>query len=100
MNVNGAFFLPPPASGAAFADLRSLGVTVGRADTFWTSIEPAPGVFQWGYTDARVSELAVAGIRWQPILDYSTSWASSIRGADKAAPRDPSAFADFAARLA
>jgi len=99
MNVNGTFFEPPVVQRAALRDLHALGVDVGRADTFWVAIEPRPGTLHWGFTDVRVTALAAAGIRWQPIVDYSTPWAASAPGDDKAAPR-PDAYAGFAAALA
>lgn len=60
--------------------LYAAGGRVGRADSDWTATEPkAPvgghHVYDWSYDDMLVGEMAQAGLRWQPDLQYTPRWA-------------------------
>jgi hypothetical protein len=80
---------------------RAAAVEVGavRTDFFWHLIEPTPGVFRWDRYDALVRAARRYSIAVLGILDYSTTWASSdpARQDLKYPPKDPAAFARFAA---
>ncbi len=46
---------------------------VVRTDSCWQCVEPAPGVWRWGYDNTLAHEF---GPRWQPVLDYAPTWAT------------------------
>src|SRR4051794_6781573 len=57
------------------------GFRAGRMDVRWDLVEPAAPVkgtpaYSWGVTDSVITELAKAGIRWEPIFDTTPTWAS------------------------
>ena len=85
--------------------VRDTGIRLARADAFWQAVEPNPpedGVHDYDFTylDFIAISLANHELRWQPILDYSALWASSIEGEDHAPPRDPDDYAAYAAAFA
>ncbi|HET9102986.1 MAG TPA: hypothetical protein VFN55_06490 [Solirubrobacteraceae bacterium] len=65
------------------ANLKSLyraGGRVGRADSNWPAIEPRGPVrghhrYNWRYDDMIMSEMAVAHLRWEPMLGFAPRWA-------------------------
>jgi hypothetical protein len=64
--------------------LYRAGGRVGRADSDWEITEPkAPGRgrhrFDWAYDDLVVSEMASAGLRWEPTLAFAPRWAEGHR---------------------
>jgi hypothetical protein len=97
-----------------FMDLATKsGMTVIREDAAWSTAEPnGPDLITGAHTytwsdpgsnfsyDKWATDLAVDGIRWQPILDYSTSWASTIPGNDRAPPLHDSDFATYVTAFA
>jgi hypothetical protein len=83
--INGASLFGAPAVmwDPQLAAIQAQGVTTVRSDAPWGQIEPlAPGplgpVFQFTNIDTWVLDLALNHIRWQPILDYGTSWGNPI----------------------
>jgi hypothetical protein len=85
--------------------LRATGVRLARTDAFWERAEPvAPeaGVhhYDWAANDLVAAALAVHGIQWLPIIDYTALWNESIPGYDHSPPRSPADFADYAAAFA
>lgn len=92
----------PPAIASQLRALRATGATIARSDALWEATEPAApraGAhrYEWGFDDSIAGALATAGLRWLPIIDYSVSWAQSVRGRDHS---PPSASADYAAYAA
>jgi hypothetical protein len=60
--------------------LYKAGGRVGRADSEWAVTEPKAPVagrhrFNWSYDDLVVSEMASAGLRWEPTLAFAPRWA-------------------------
>ena len=85
--------------------VRTAGITVARTDAMWAFTDPwgpaAPGSPGFpAQADRRARMLAEHGLRWQPILDYTPTWAQSREGDMHSPPRDPRQFADFAERFA
>lgn len=83
----------------AFQAMRRAGLSYVRQDAPWNRIEPnAPllglHVYDWSLTDRFVADLARFGLRWYPMLGYSTGWAAS-EGQDPFSP--PESDADYAA---
>lgn len=66
---------------ASAAQIARLGVGTVRRDAFWSAIEPSPPrqgrhSYRWHATDRLVAALAASGLRWYPIVNYGTPWAS------------------------
>jgi hypothetical protein len=85
--------------------VRTTGVTVARSDALWDATETvAPTVlghrYDWSFDDQIANSLAVQGLRWLPIIDYSPSWARALPAREHSAPRLTSAYAAFAGALA
>ncbi len=102
-NVNRVFNgLPyPPAQAAALMRaLAATGADTARSDALWEVTEPAPGHFDWSFDDTVAGELAAAGLRWLPIVDYAPSWAAVQPGLLHSPPAKPATYATFAAALA
>jgi hypothetical protein len=64
--------------------LYKAGGRVGRADSDWAGAErhaPVHGrhAYDWGYDDMIATEMAQAGIRWEPTLEYAPKWAQVHR---------------------
>ena len=64
--------------------LYRAGGRVGRADSDWRITEPKAPVggrhrFDWAYDDLMVSEMASAGLRWEPTLAFAPRWAEGHR---------------------
>jgi hypothetical protein len=84
----------------------SSGIRLGRTDAFWAWAEPnsprnGRHRYDWSRLDNAPELLAADGIRWLPILDYSTYWAATVPGNDKTPPTsdaDYAAYADAFAR--
>jgi hypothetical protein len=60
--------------------LHRAGGRIGRADSDWAGTEPKAPVhgrhrYAWGYDDMIVSEMASAGLRWEPTLAFAPRWA-------------------------
>jgi polysaccharide biosynthesis protein PslG len=96
---------PPALIGAQLTALRNAGATIARNDAFWEAAEPQAPVggvptFDWAFDDRVAGQLALHGLRWLPILDYSAPWAESIAGQDHSAPTSAAAYATYAGAFA
>jgi hypothetical protein len=97
--------LPSDLINRELGALAATGARVARSDALWEAGEPQPprgGVhtYDWAFDDLLVGALAQAGLTWLPILDYTAPWDQSIPDQDHSPPRDPAAYADWAAALA
>ncbi|MGI8713942.1 MAG: hypothetical protein ACR2NR_12355 [Solirubrobacteraceae bacterium] len=107
-NVNRLFndlSYSPAQIDAQLRALQATGATVARSDALWQASEPQPprgGVhrYVWSFDDQIATALAVHGLTWLPILDYSPPWAQSIAGQPHSPPRDDADFAAYAAAFA
>jgi len=64
--------------------LYKAGGRVGRADSDWAITEPKAPIggrhrFNWTYDNMVVSEMAAAGLRWEPTLAFAPRWAEGNR---------------------
>ncbi len=107
MNAQEVFKLPQDAWDRQLAAIAATGVGVVRRDAFWSNVESTPPVrgvhrYVWTRPDAVIAALARNGLRWYPILDYSTPWAGTLDGPArwKSAPANPADFAAYAAAFA
>jgi hypothetical protein len=69
---------------SSLTSLSRTGGRVGRADSNWGITEPKAPVggrhrFDWTYDDLVVSEMASAGLRWEPTLAFAPRWAEGHR---------------------
>ncbi|HEX8053858.1 MAG TPA: hypothetical protein VF517_12765, partial [Thermoleophilaceae bacterium] len=86
VSINGLFHysgaLLPNASQHLGLIARS-GIRVARAGAFWPWVEPrAPFLgfhsYTWDSTDDAIGELAANGLRFLPVLGYSTLWSTTV----------------------
>jgi O-antigen ligase len=86
--------------------LRDAGVTTIRQEFRWADIEPQRGVWRWEASDRIVREVRSRGMRLLPVLWTTPAWVRVDSGSAAAPstattpPRDPAAFARFAAAFA
>ena len=85
--------------------VHAAGIGLARTDAFWDWSEPAPpqdGVhtYDWSIADGVESALTRNGLRWLPVLDYSTSWSSSDPSDTHAPPSSNSDYAAYAGAFA
>ena len=95
----------PATRQVALGALYAGGVRLVRSDMGWGQVEPSPpsgsGVhyYDWSKHDAWVGELARAGLRLYPIIDYGTAWNAVTPGKWQSRPSDPQQYAAFAAAV-
>jgi hypothetical protein len=89
------------------ADLSAMasgGLQLARIDARWQNVEPDPPSggthsYNWAMYDGIVQGLAEHGLRWLPIVDYSTTW-SGVSPGDTYSAVAPQFLPDFAAYAA
>jgi hypothetical protein len=62
-----------------FRQMRRIGVGSLRFLVYWSQVEPAPGVFDWGPTDAFLTSAARYGFDRLPVIWGSPSWVAGKR---------------------
>jgi hypothetical protein len=90
----------PAQVAAQLQALSATGATEARTDALWEASEPKPpsgGVhrYDWFFDDTIAGDLAAAGLRWLPILDYSAPWAQSVSGQDHSPPSSDDDYAAY-----
>jgi hypothetical protein len=85
--------------------LRDTGATLARTDSLWEATEPAPPrdgrhEYDWRFDDRVAGDLAAAGLRWLPIIDYTPAWAQSLPGQEHSPPVHDSDYAAYAQAFA
>jgi hypothetical protein len=90
----------PGQIAAQLQALHATGATEARGDALWEASEPKPpsgGVhhYDWLFDDTIAGDLAAAGLRWLPILDYSAPWAQSVSGQDHSPPSSDDDYAAY-----
>jgi polysaccharide biosynthesis protein PslG len=81
------------------------GIRRGRTDAHWVWAEPAAPAggrhsYDWRELDNIATLLARDGVRWLPVIAYSTPWAATVPGTDKAPPASDADFAAYAEAFA
>jgi hypothetical protein len=104
VNVQQVFSGPSSAWQPHLTAMEDGGLQTARIDARWAIVEPNPpsgGMhsYNWSMYDGIVQGLAQHGLRWLPIVAYSTSWSTSVPGNTNAAVL-PSRIPDFAAYAA
>ena len=91
------------ASGAEYSGklpeilplLRDAGITGLRYFPEWQSIQPSPGVWNWGESDRLVASAKANGIRMAGVFLYFTPWASSDGGTRGFPVKDMQTWREF-----
>jgi hypothetical protein len=113
LGINGQFLMnqgsgAPTAAqqNAQLDEVQSLGIGLMRMDAEWQWVEQtAPNAltgahsYYWGGLDRAVTEMAQHNIRWAPIVDYGTKWASATND-EFSPPKDDVAWSQYAGALA
>jgi len=100
VNGNELYALSDADLTATIAGYRQLGVKWVRFDFDWSVIEPSPKSYRFRRYDEVVGRLAQANIRVLGLIAYTPAWANGNRASKFYPPREPRAFAEFAAVLA
>jgi Glycosyl hydrolase family 14 len=100
VNVQNVFDDSSSRWGPQLSAMAAGGITLARVDARWANVEPrAPSgghhSYNWSYYDSIAQAMAQHGIRWYPIIDYSTPWAGVTPGDSNSAVA-LSHVADFA----
>jgi hypothetical protein len=89
------------------AAMATGGLQFVRRDASWDHVEPNPPdpvtgghAYNWDELDRQVALYAGHGLRWLPIIDYSSAWSGRIRGDYFSPPADPRQYAAYAAAVA
>jgi len=104
VNVQQVFSGPSSDWQPDLSAMASGGLQVARIDARWQNVEPNPPSggnhhYDWSMYDGIVQGLAEHGLRWLPIVAYSTTW-SGVNPGDTLSAVAPSHIADFAAYAA
>ena len=93
VNVGMVMNLAPEERDAHLAKMAANGLKVVRQDASWIGAEPqAPDAetgehhYDWSGYDTTAAAFAAQGLRWYPILDYSTNWSAEIPDDPMSAP--------------
>jgi hypothetical protein len=104
VNVQQVFSGPSSSWQPDLSAMASGGLQVARIDARWQNVEPNPPSggthnYDWSMYDGIVQGLAQHGLRWLPIVDYSTTW-SGVTPGDTQSAVATSHIPDFAAYAA
>lgn len=85
VNVQQVFSGPSSGWQTDLSAMASGGLQVARIDARWENVEPTPPSgsghnYDWSMYDGIVQGLAEHGLRWLPIVDYSTTWSGVTPG--------------------
>jgi hypothetical protein len=107
VTANGIMDLPPEDRDRHLVAVAAGGLRVLRLDAAWVGAEPEPPDpvsgehrYRWERYDEIAAAFARHGLRWYPILDYSTEWSGRIAGDVMSPPADPAQFAAYARAFA
>jgi hypothetical protein len=105
VNAQALFGLSPRRVETHLEVMAASGLDLVRGDAVWDVAEPEPPSagrhsYRWERFDREVSAYARHGLRWLPIIDYSTAWSGEIVGDVFSAPARVEAYAAYAGALA
>jgi polysaccharide biosynthesis protein PslG len=107
VNAGGLVFGLPPAERDRHLELRrDAGISTVRIDASWGAAEPVPPVpggphvYVWAKFDVMAAAMASHGLRWYPMLGYSTAWSGTEAPNMMSPPARPADFAAFVAAFA
>ena len=105
VNVQGLADLPRGQVERHLDVIAAGGLELVRRDASWDVAEPEPPVggrrdYRWERFDRELAGYARHGLRWLPIVDYSTPWAASVPGDPFSPPARTDDYAAYAAALA
>ena len=105
VNPGDLFRLPQSKWDDHLQAIQNDGVQVVRMGAWWSDLEPGPPVngvhnYSWSDIDKQVVALARHNLQWEPLLCFSATWGSKVKGDYNAAPDGSANFAAFGAALA
>jgi len=104
INAGGVLDLPAEQREAHLSAMAAAGMKTLRLDASWSSVQPtAPNSernYRWDGLDAIAGAFARHGMRWYPVLAYSTEWSGQIAGDVMSAPAGTAAYAEYARSFA
>jgi hypothetical protein len=105
MNAQFLFFKPGDQWAPNLRAMKAAGVETVRSDAVWAWVEPNPPLagahhYSWQALDPIVSALAQHGLRWTPVVDFSTPWDRAVAGNTVSPPAGIDNYAAYAAALA
>ncbi len=108
VSVNTVFNDPavtPAGRETQLAAAQADGVRVARTDAFWEAAEPVPprsGVhaYDWSFADRVATGLAIHGMQWLALIDYTPTWARAGSSEPHAPPASNADYAAYAAAFA
>jgi hypothetical protein len=107
INASSVLDLPADERDRHLDEIARGGITDLRMDASWIGAEPnAPDPvsgehhYVWTRFDTVAATLAAHGLRWYPILDYSTNWSGRIANDPFSAPADLASYAAYARAFA
>ncbi len=105
VNVQGLAELPRGQVERHLEVIAAGGLELVRRDASWDVAEPEAPVggrhdYRWERFDRELAAYARHGLRWLPIVDYSTGWAASVPGDPFSPPARTDDYAAYAGALA
>ena len=106
INAQSVFDQPTERRDAHLDAMADGGLRLVRRDASWIAAEPAPPdssgqrSYDWTRFDAQVEAYARRGLRWLPILSYSTTWSGRVPGDPFSPPARTDDYTSYAAALA
>src|SRR5215217_6832189 len=105
VNAQALFGLSAGRVEAHLGVMADGGLELVRRDASWDVAEPEPPEggrhsYLWDRFDREVAAYARHGLRWLPIVDYSTAWSGEIAGDFFSAPVRVGDYAAYAGALA
>jgi hypothetical protein len=107
VNVQQVFSGSPASWQPQLSAMQNGGLQLARIDARWGNVEPNPPSggthhYSWSLYDSIVGAMAQHGLRWYPIVAYSTDWSGVIQGdaASAVAPQHLGDFGNFSFALA
>jgi hypothetical protein len=96
INGGGLFQRPESEWAPVLEQFAAGGLGYVRQDLSWSGVQrERGGPFDWSQTDRVAAALARAGLRWYPLLAYSSTWSGVSKGDVMSHPADAADYLAF-----